>query len=204
MAEGFAANLTTLTALQQRLCMSNEQAAAVCCVSDRTYRRWLRSGKPDPCAVRLLAVLAGFVPWVGWDGWEVHNGHLFPPGYRRGGIPPGEFFALVFYRQQVAEYQRVNRSLQARLQAFEKRAAGYPGVQLLAELSGQIAELGARVQAAGADLVALSARTCNTGTLSHGWDSGGLSGGCSSVGVTPSDGPDLVSDRRSLRVANAG
>jgi hypothetical protein len=123
LAEGFAANLTTLRALQRRLCWTTEQAAQALCVSPRTFRRWLSTGNPDPGAVRLLAILAGFVPWVGWDGWEVHNGYLFPPGYRRGGIPPGEFFALVFYRQQVSHYQREHARLEARVQELEQQLA---------------------------------------------------------------------------------
>ncbi|MTW21179.1 hypothetical protein, partial [Allochromatium palmeri] len=125
-AEGFAANPTTLGALQVACRFTDEEAAAACCVSSRTWRRWRTEGNPDPTAVRLLAILAGFVPW---DGWEVHNGLLFPPGYRRGGIPPGEFFALVFYRQQVSEYQQLNARLKAKLEALEaKHAASAPSV----------------------------------------------------------------------------
>lgn len=116
--------------------------------------------------MRLPAILAGYVPW---EGWEVHNGYLFPPGYRRGGIRPGEFFAVVFYRQQVAEYQRVNRQLVARVKALELTASGAPVAQLPEEFAAAIADLGARVQAVSADLLALGARTCNTGTLCHGW-----------------------------------
>jgi hypothetical protein len=59
------------------------------------------------------------VPWLGWQGWEVHNGYLFPPGFRQGGIPPGEFFALVFYRQQVSAYQEANARLKTRVQILE-------------------------------------------------------------------------------------
>ncbi|NEV64679.1 hypothetical protein [Thiorhodococcus minor] len=80
--------------------------------------------------MRLLAILAGFVPWVGWDDWEVHNGLLFPPGYRRGGIAPGEFFALVFYRQQVSAYQEANAQLCARIADLERALrAARPGSQ---------------------------------------------------------------------------
>lgn len=119
LAEGFAANPKTLRALQRACSFTDAQAAAACLVSVRTWRRWRSTGKPDLTAVRLLAILAGFVPWAGWDGWEMHVGHLFPPGYARGGIPPGEFFALVFYRQQVSEYQRLHAQLKARVQALE-------------------------------------------------------------------------------------
>ena len=91
-------------------------------MSPRTYRRWLATGNPSPTAVRLLAVLAGFVPWAGWDGWEVHNGSLFPPGYTKGGIGPGEFFALVFYRQQVTEQRRRIAALEGELHALRAGA----------------------------------------------------------------------------------
>ena len=123
LAEGFAANPAVLRDLQARCGFSHVQAAEACGVSLRTYRRWRSEGNPNPGAVRLLAVLAGFVPWDGWQGWEVHKGYLFPPGYSTGGIPPGEFFALVFYRQQVSAYQEANANLKARVQALEGELA---------------------------------------------------------------------------------
>ena len=119
LAEGFAANLATLKPLQQRLGLTHAEVAALCGVSPRTYRRWLCDGNPPVAALRLLAILAGLVPWDGWDGWEVHRGCLFPPGYTRGGIAPGEFFALVFWRQLVTEYRRRHAELEREL-AFER------------------------------------------------------------------------------------
>ncbi|NEV64674.1 helix-turn-helix domain-containing protein [Thiorhodococcus minor] len=59
LREGFAANLTVLKALQHRARLSTAEAAHACCVSIRTYRRWLATGKPNPTAVRLLAILSG-------------------------------------------------------------------------------------------------------------------------------------------------
>jgi hypothetical protein len=73
--------------------------------------------------LRLLAVLAGFVPWDGWDGWEVHRGCFFPPGFSKGGISPGEFQALVFWRQQVSEYRRKNAELVRLLGLADARTA---------------------------------------------------------------------------------
>ena len=72
-------------------------------VSLSTYLRWLRTGKPNPTAVKLLAVLAGYVPWQGWDGWEMHNSYLFPPGYNRNGFSSGHIFAMHFERQAFAQ-----------------------------------------------------------------------------------------------------
>lgn len=123
LSEGFAANPTTLRDLQARCGYSNLQAAEACGVSLRTYRRWRSEGNPAPGAVRLLAVLAGYVPWDGWQGWEVHQGYLFPPGFSRGGILPGEFHALVFLRQLVTAYRQDSQGLRAQLAEAEARLA---------------------------------------------------------------------------------
>ena len=119
LGEGFAANLSALKALQLRCGFSNQQAATVCGVTLRTYRRWRATGNPNPGAVRLLAILAGFVPWDGWDGWEVHRGCLFPPGFTKGGISPGDFQALVFWRQLVSVQRAKIATLTARVAELE-------------------------------------------------------------------------------------
>jgi hypothetical protein len=121
LSEGFAANPTVLRDLQARCGYSNLEAAQACGVSLRTYRRWRSEGNPAPGAVRLLAVLAGYVPWDGWQGWEVHQGFLFPPGFSRGGILPGEFHALVFLRQLVTAYRQDSQRLRAQLSEAEAR-----------------------------------------------------------------------------------
>ncbi|MCF1183539.1 helix-turn-helix domain-containing protein [Marichromatium gracile] len=109
--------------LQRRCRFTHQQAAQACCVSERTYRRWLQTGRPNPAALRLLAILAGFMPWDDWQGWEIHRGYLFPPGYRRHGIRPGQFFAIVFYRQQIDTLRRTNAKLQTRIDALEAALA---------------------------------------------------------------------------------
>ena len=123
LAEGFAANPATLRALQQRLSMRVADAAAACLVHPRTYRGWLQTHNPNPTAVRLLAILAGFVPWDGWAGWECHRGCLFPPGFSKGGIGPGDFHALIFWRQAASTYQQHNAALRARVAELEARLA---------------------------------------------------------------------------------
>jgi hypothetical protein len=112
-----------LRALLKRLNLSTSDTATALGVHPRTVRGWLATGSANPAALKLLAVLAGFVPWVGWDGWEVERGLLFPPGYRKGGIAPGEFFALVFYRQQVGEQRRVIVEREARIAELEVQVA---------------------------------------------------------------------------------
>jgi transcriptional regulator with XRE-family HTH domain len=129
LGEGFAANLTTVGALQQRAGLTAAEAAEALCVSPRTYRRWKAGDGVTPTAVRLLAILAGYVPWPGWEGWEVHRGVLFPPGYTKGGISPGEYFALFFYRQQASELRRKVAALEAeleRVRSTQPQAGGEP------------------------------------------------------------------------------
>lgn len=145
LREAYAANLSTLRPLVRRLRASPAAVAALCLVTPRTVRRWLHTGQPDPTALRLLAILAGYVPWEGWQDWEVDHGLLFPPGFRRGGISPGEFWAIPYYRQ-------AHRAYRARTLALE------------AELATCQAALAASRQA----LPAPRARVGNTGTLSHG------------------------------------
>ena len=123
LAEGFAANPATLRALQQRLSWRVADAAAACLVHPRTYRGWLQTNNPNPTAVRLLAILAGFVPWDGWDGWECHRGCLFPPGFSKGGIAAGDFHALIFWRQSASAYRVQNATLRARVAELEARMA---------------------------------------------------------------------------------
>jgi transcriptional regulator with XRE-family HTH domain len=103
---GWMGNLPSLQDLQQRAGLTLHEAADALLVSPETYRRWRADRKPNPTAVRLLAILAGYVPWSGWQGWEVHRGLLFPPGYRRNGIGPGDLYAWPFERQMLAELRR--------------------------------------------------------------------------------------------------
>lgn len=113
LAEGFAGNLTILRELQFRCQLTNDQTAQALMVSPHTYRRWRCDRKPNPTAVKLLAVLAGHVPWPGWDGWEVHQGYLFPPGFRKNGILPTEFWNLPIYRSLARDFDLKLRELQA-------------------------------------------------------------------------------------------
>ncbi len=76
---GWLGNVTSLSQLQLLAGLSNKDAARTCFVSPETYRRWRTDRAANRTAVRLLAVLAGYVPWTGWHGWEVHKGYLFPP-----------------------------------------------------------------------------------------------------------------------------
>ena len=113
LAEGYLANLHTFHALHHALQLTPDQGAAACLVSSSTYRRWLRTDQPSPTAVRLLAILAGHMPWADWSGWVMHRGLLYPPGFSRHGISPGDISALPFLRQLLGEYERQVREFNA-------------------------------------------------------------------------------------------
>ncbi len=105
--------------LLRRLRLTPAAVAHLCGVSPRTLRRWLQTGDAHPSTLRLLAILAGYVPWAGWQDWEVDNGYLFPPGFRRGGISPGEFWAIPYYRQAHQAYRERTQTLEVELAACQ-------------------------------------------------------------------------------------
>lgn len=104
--DGYMGKLTTPRSLQVFAGLTEEQAARLCFVSKQTYRRWGADRPVNLIAMRLLAILAGYLPWKGWEGWEMHNGYLFPPGYTRGGLSPGDIMALPFLYQLLDEYKK--------------------------------------------------------------------------------------------------
>jgi len=113
LAEGFAGDLPTLRWLQVACGMSWREAARFCLVSPETYRRWRSDRRPNPTAVRLLAVRAGYLPWPEWRGWEMHGGRLMPPGLRDGGYSPADLLANPLWRQladvQARELEQLRR-----------------------------------------------------------------------------------------------
>ncbi len=126
LQEAWQGNLTTLPELRLRARLTRAQAADLCGVAPETFRRWCTDRPPNPAAVRLLAVLAGYVPWAGWEGWEVHSGILYPPGYTRNGIGPGQVLAIPFRDQLVTEYQRQLAALRSARGGVREAAAATP------------------------------------------------------------------------------
>jgi len=116
LTQGYLGNMRVLPEWQRRLQITNQRAAQICGVSPATYYRWKHDRKPNLAAVKLLAILAGYVPWPGWENWEMDNGYLFPPGFSKNGISPGDWHALVFQYQLVSELRRKNQELEAQLQ----------------------------------------------------------------------------------------
>lgn len=103
-------------------------------VSKRTFNRWEASGSPDPLASRLLAILAGYVPWDGWQGWEVHGDCLFAPGQSRRGISPSALENLSILLQHRESLIQQNDALQEEIHQLRTeldQVAGKPKAQVL-------------------------------------------------------------------------
>ena len=113
LRSGYLGNLSILPSIQLLAGLSTPEAAALCFVSPHTYRRWLRDRQPNPMAVRLLSIVAGYMPWQGWESWEVHGGRMFPPGYTRHGIAPADIYNLPFTHQLLGEYRRIAEAAKA-------------------------------------------------------------------------------------------
>jgi len=131
LQEAYLGNLTTLPQLQHRCRHTHAQSADALCVSEHTYRRWLTDRKPNPTAVRLYAVLAGYVPWHGWENWEMHNGHLFPPGYVKDGIGPSDYIGYPYLKQLVTIYRRNAQELEEKLGVLQREKPAAPVLNLL-------------------------------------------------------------------------
>lgn len=124
LALGYAGKLPNPKELRRLCRFTPEEAAAACLVSPETYRRWERDRPSNRTAVRLLAILAGYVPWPGWEAWEVHRSLLFPPGYKTRGIGPGHIYSYPFERQLLSELRREVAALRARLEVALQGGSG--------------------------------------------------------------------------------
>lgn len=103
---GYSGKLTSLRPLQVIAGLSADQVADALFLSRTSVYRLYKNPASNLGAMRLLSIIAGYVPWDGWRGWEVHSGYLFAPGYTRGGLLPGDIMALPFTYQLLDEYKR--------------------------------------------------------------------------------------------------
>ena len=121
LSRAYHGDLSVFGQIVYRCRMTPEQVADYCMVSPETVRRWIRTRKPNPTALKLLAIKAGYLPWKSWEDWEMHNGYLFPPGYTRHGILPGQITHAVFVHQLNLELKRQNRMLRQELEKLRSR-----------------------------------------------------------------------------------
>jgi hypothetical protein len=121
LSRAYRGDLAKLSTLQSRLGLDDGQIVQILGIKERTWRRWKKEQRGNLASLKLLAILAGHMPWKGWEDWEIENGYLFPPGYTKNGILPGEFFAIVYYKGLARDYRQKIKKLQAEVQRLEER-----------------------------------------------------------------------------------
>jgi len=121
LKNGFLGNLTRPRELTTLVPMSLEEAAELCFTSPDTFRRWCSDRKPRRCAMRLLAIYAGYVPWPGWTGFffNHHDGMLYHKDLKYG-FTPGDLANLHWLKQELRETKKELYELRTRLQGSEK------------------------------------------------------------------------------------
>ena len=84
--EAFSGDPRLLRDVQLACGISTEDAAKFCLVSPETFRGWRNGRRANPAAVRLLSILAGYMPWRGWEKWRIDfDGELcLPPDHKYG------------------------------------------------------------------------------------------------------------------------
>ena len=112
--------VTTLGDIQMLLGVDNDEASRLCFTSPHTYRRWRSDRVPNPCAVRLLGVLAGYVPWAGWEKWfyNRYDQKLYHIDLKYG-FSPDELIRYAYLRQTKEALEREVLELRQRLKAYE-------------------------------------------------------------------------------------
>lgn len=100
------------TARYEGLGITDTQAAALCGVSIKTYRRW-ESGecKAPDMAIRLFRILSGDLGQIdiSWSGWTIgHDGLIYSDQVTRG-FSPGDLHAAHWHRQLIHEHKIIKR-----------------------------------------------------------------------------------------------
>lgn len=114
LQDAFETQNVSVKDLMQLARMDLDSTAQALHVSKESIRRWIRTGDPNPTAIKLLSILAGYVPWENWNGWEVHGGYLFAPGQTRRGVKP-------WHIEQVSFVVDYNLTLQKELEQLRNQ-----------------------------------------------------------------------------------
>ena len=121
LRQGFKSENVTLKQLMLLAKMDRQQTVDFLQISLPTFHRWERSGHPDPTASKLMAIMAGYLPWANWSGWEIHGVHLFAPGQSSSGVtsPQIENMAIMFQHRD--SLQEENQKLQEQLDQYRQK-----------------------------------------------------------------------------------
>jgi len=124
LESAYLGTLTKLGEIQTILKVDNETAAQICFVSPETYRRWRSDRKPNKCAMKLLGILAGYVPWPGWEKffYNPHDQMLYSQELKYG-FSPGDLHTLHYLKLGFEQLQRENTELRERLKDVENLLA---------------------------------------------------------------------------------
>jgi len=107
LLHGFLVKLTNPRELMTMIPMGVKDAAEFCQVSTHTFRRWLSDKKPNPCAMRLLAIYTGYIPWPGWaDFMYCHADKKIYHKDLKDGFSTDDLMALHWLRQEVDYLRR--------------------------------------------------------------------------------------------------
>lgn len=117
LAAAYAGDRTAFLPIIQLLRWKRAQVAEALGISPHTVEAYKEQQRNIPLAkLRLLAILAGYVPWPGWQGWEVHRGCLFPPGQNKHGLLPGDIQSQPILYQLTQAQQQERAALDRQLE----------------------------------------------------------------------------------------
>ena len=124
LESAYLGNITRPKEIQTLLSISDEVAADLCFVSPQTFRRWNHDRAPNRCAMKLLGILAGYVPWPGWEKfyYNPYDQMLYSHDLKYG-FSPGDLHTLHYMRQGYELLQRENQQLKEKLKDLENLEA---------------------------------------------------------------------------------
>lgn len=100
-----------LDELRQDCHLSPHEAAALCCVSHRTWQRWRQKGAPQWVGV-VLRLRAGYLDDLGWKGWRIVKGRLVTNEWPYETLP-GDIFAAWWQTQELVLSRSTLRQIDA-------------------------------------------------------------------------------------------
>lgn len=106
--------------------MTQADAARLCDVSIRTWRRWENGYVSAPrSVVELFNLLRGELSLFGWSGWYFNGEKLYAPDLRNG-FSPGDIRRIEWDRHSLANNYTELRHLKAEIAILQNRLGDLP------------------------------------------------------------------------------